>query len=94
MTNEADDETGNENKAALNYQLSMPSRHQDPFAVREGKTLLWKDINMKLVSTMMLLLLRGCAATINWNGRWRDRRLILASFSLVSMLDSSKTTAH
>jgi len=36
-------------KASLNHQLSMPSRHQDPFAVREGKTLVWKDVNMTLV---------------------------------------------
>lgn len=33
---------------APDRQLSMPSHHTDPFATREGKTLVWKDINMKL----------------------------------------------
>jgi hypothetical protein len=28
---------------------SMLDNHTDPFAEREGKTLLWKDVNMTLV---------------------------------------------
>ena len=43
------DETDRQKKAMLRSQMSMPSRHQDPFAMREGKTLVWKDINMTLV---------------------------------------------
>jgi len=99
MSNEEDNEMGSEKKAALDHQLSMPSRHQDPFAVREGKTLLWKDINMRLVSTMMLVFaawLWGYEKLERAMWNTRDRRLILASFfSLVSMLDfSNTTTAH
>ena len=30
--------------------LSLPRHHHDPFSVRAGKTLVWKDINMTLVS--------------------------------------------
>jgi hypothetical protein len=33
----------------VQHQMSMPSQHTDPFAPREGKTLVWKDINMTLV---------------------------------------------
>jgi hypothetical protein len=32
------------------HQMSMPSHHHDPFSVRTGKTLVWKNINMTLVS--------------------------------------------
>lgn len=32
----------------MERQSSLPSRHTDPFANREGKTLVWKDINMTL----------------------------------------------
>jgi hypothetical protein len=29
--------------------LDLLDRHDDPFAPREGKNLIWKDINMTLV---------------------------------------------
>jgi hypothetical protein len=33
----------------LQHEMSMPSLFTDPFAPREGKTLVWKDVNMTLV---------------------------------------------
>jgi hypothetical protein len=33
----------------MNVHGSMLNRHDDPFAPREGKTLIWKDVNMTLV---------------------------------------------
>lgn len=33
----------------LDHQMSMPSHHHDPFSIRRGKTLVWKDVNMTLV---------------------------------------------
>jgi hypothetical protein len=34
---------------AMNVHGSILNRHDDPFAPREGKTLIWKDVNMTLV---------------------------------------------
>lgn len=39
-------------KEPVSHQASVLDRHDDPFAPREGKTLIWKDINMTLVSDM------------------------------------------
>jgi hypothetical protein len=36
-------------KEDLNRQISVLDRHDDPFASREGKHLIWKDVNMTLV---------------------------------------------
>jgi hypothetical protein len=36
-------------KSRLDHKASILDRHDDPFAPREGKTLIWKDINMTLV---------------------------------------------
>jgi hypothetical protein len=36
-------------KEPVSRQASVLDRHDDPFAPREGKTLIWKDINMTLV---------------------------------------------
>ena len=40
----------------LDHQASMPSRHHDPFSMRDGKTLVWKDINMTLVRQKRVVL--------------------------------------
>jgi hypothetical protein len=37
----------------MNPQASILDRHDDPFAPREGKTLIWKDINMTLVCAVL-----------------------------------------
>ena len=37
-------------KTDISNQASDLDRHSDPFAVREGKTLTWKNVNMILVS--------------------------------------------
>jgi hypothetical protein len=36
-------------KRDLNNQVSVLDHQDDPFAPREGKTLIWKDVNMTLV---------------------------------------------
>jgi hypothetical protein len=36
-------------KDDMNRQGSALDRHDDPFEPREGKTLIWKDVNMTLV---------------------------------------------
>lgn len=36
----------------LDRSESVLDKHADPFATREGKTLLWKDINMTLVRSL------------------------------------------
>jgi hypothetical protein len=40
-------------KAPVSHQVSTLDRHDDPFAPREGKTLIWKDINMTLVCDVL-----------------------------------------
>jgi hypothetical protein len=37
-----------------NNQMSTIDESQNPFAVREGKTLTWKNINMTLVSAYII----------------------------------------
>ena len=46
-----DEETGVE----VSAPATRMSVRDDPFAVREGKTLTWRDINMKLVSFSAIL---------------------------------------
>ena len=36
----------------LSHAESKLHHHSDPFAPRDGKTLLWKNVNMKLVSSV------------------------------------------
>ena len=38
------------NSQKLNRGESVLDRHTDPFAPREGKTLVWRNVNMTLVS--------------------------------------------
>jgi hypothetical protein len=45
-------------KRDLNHQVSVLDRQDDPFAPREGKTLIWKDVNMTLVRAMQMQRLR------------------------------------
>lgn len=45
MEKPADAETGEYSR-----KTSTLDKHTDPFAEREGKTLLWKNVNMTLVS--------------------------------------------
>jgi hypothetical protein len=35
---------------SLKHEESVLDRHTDPFATREGKALVWKNVNMILVS--------------------------------------------
>lgn len=44
-----------EEATTLKRQMILPNRHTDPFATREGKTLVWTGINMTLVSTTSLI---------------------------------------
>lgn len=37
------------NKKTINTKESALDKHTDPFAQREGKTLVWKNVNMILV---------------------------------------------
>jgi hypothetical protein len=39
-----------EEQRGSNTMMSMLTVSDDPFAPREGKTLLWKNVNMTLVS--------------------------------------------
>jgi hypothetical protein len=39
-----------EEQHGSNTMMSMLTVSDDPFAPREGKTLLWKNVNMTLVS--------------------------------------------
>jgi hypothetical protein len=40
-------------KGDLNHQTSVLDNRDDPFAPREGKTLIWKDVNMTLVCDVL-----------------------------------------
>jgi hypothetical protein len=51
-------------------------RHDDPFAPREGKTLIWKDINMTLVCAVPTL--RLCRSSVD--AFWTPLNLTLSSF--------------
>jgi hypothetical protein len=46
----ADPEIANHGHGTLDRGESVLDRHDDPFAPRQGKTLVWKDVNMTLVS--------------------------------------------
>jgi hypothetical protein len=49
----AQDLEGQHNKKTLvSKKSSMLAVSDDPFAPREGKTLLWKNVNMTLVSRL------------------------------------------
>lgn len=55
-----DVEVGNDTKKRPTYgskQSSTLDTHDDPFAAREGKTLVWKNVNMTLVGCGGLVLL-------------------------------------
>jgi hypothetical protein len=41
------------NEKDIESELSMPDRHTDPFAQREGKTLVWRNVNMTLVRSVL-----------------------------------------
>jgi hypothetical protein len=47
-------------KKDLNHQSSVLDRRDDPFAPREGKTLIWKDVNMTLVCAIQRLRRASC----------------------------------
>jgi hypothetical protein len=42
-------------------ELTVLDRQDDPFAPREGKTLIWKDVNMTLVCDMQMQRLRSAS---------------------------------
>ena len=47
---DTDVEMDKEPASSYNRKVSTLDSHADPFAPRDGKTLVWKDVNMTLVS--------------------------------------------
>ena len=49
MSNLAEEIFDEEKQAAMKHSVGDLDGHTDPFALREGKTLIWKNVNMTLV---------------------------------------------
>ena len=50
---EPTNEKSDEEAGSFHCQPHLLDKHTDPFATREGKTLLWRGVNMTLVSISM-----------------------------------------
>jgi hypothetical protein len=61
ISNKNDDTTatmeiGMNHEKVIERGASVLDKHTDPFAERTGKTLVWKNVNMILVSSFLIML--------------------------------------